>query len=198
MLTLVQQVKDYLVGISEIVPPGHDELITFIIRRQSAAAEQFCRRKFGKATYTAELHTGQSGQVEFFPHQWPIVTVTTVTIDGTAVVAGTDSDDYLLLKNTDGETWALYRKDGWKSDPHKLLITYDAGYVLPAEPPPTSPPRNLPYDLEGAVTELTAGMYLARGKAGLTRESFEGLSVDFDRWPSHIVQALSKYQRPRI
>jgi len=196
MLTTLEQVKAYLIGVAaEPIPPAHDDIITHLIKRQSRAAEQFCRRRLTKLTWTSERHTGELGQTEFSPDHWPINAVTSVSIDGTAVVEGTAASNYVLLKNTDGETWALYREDGWKSDPHKLLITYISGYVLTT---PTGTDILIPDDLEGAVRELSASAYLQRGKAGLARESFEGLSLDFDRWPSHIVQALSKYQRPRI
>lgn len=195
MLTTIENVKALLVGIGEEVPPAHDGLLTHLIKRQSAAVEEFCRRRLVKATYTNERHTGVVGQTEFSPHQWPINAVSAVSLDGTAVVAGSNNDQYLLLSSTAGEVWSLYRRNGWASEPHQLLITYTAGYVLAT---PTGNDLLIRDDLEGAVRELAASAYVQRGKAGLARESFEGLSLDFDRWPSHIVQALAKYQRPRI
>lgn len=195
MLTTVTGVKALLVGVGETIPVEHEELLTHLIKRQSASVEEFCRRRLVKATYTDERHTGQAGQTEFYPHQWPINVVSVASIDGTAVAAGSADDQYLLLRTTDGETWALYLKTGWKSDPHKLMITYTAGYVLSA---PTGNDVLIRDDLEGAVRELVTIAYLQRGKGGMARESFEGLSVDYDRWPSHIVQALAKYKRPRI
>jgi hypothetical protein len=196
LLTTVDRIRDFLTGMAEKVPDEHEPLVTFFIQQRSAAVEQYCRRRFAKATYTAELHSGEYGQTMLRPFNWPIVVVTSVAIDGTTVAVGTDADDYATVKNTDGEIWALYREEGWQSEPHGIALTYDGGYVLPGAASPAV--RNLPYDLEGAVVELVVGAYLQRGKAGLTRESFEGVSLDFDRWPAHILHVLQKFQRPLI
>lgn len=196
MLTTTQQVKDHLSGIGEAVPASHESLLTFFINRISDSVEQFCRRRFVAATYTAELHTGERGQTELFFNQWPVTTITTVTMDGVAVVAGTEAENYQPVKTVNGETIALYRESGWSSKVLGISLTYVAGYVVPAVDITTT--RTLPYDVEGAVVELVAGTYLNRGKAGLSRESFEGLSIDMDRWPLHIKQALQKFQRPMI
>lgn len=196
MLTTVAQVKDYLVGIGETVPVTHDALLDHMIRRQSAAVEQFCRRRFATATVTAEIHTGDVEQKTLYPHQWPVTSWTAVSIDGTVITEGTGNANYRQVKNVDTDVVALYRENTWSSDPFGVSLTYVAGYVLPAIPQVT--PRTLPYDLEGAVVELSAGMYLTRGKVGVTRESFEGLSQDYDRWPMHILHVLRKFQRPVI
>ena len=197
MLTTISKVKARLKGVGEEIPQDHDELLTDLIAEQSAVVEEFCRRRLVKATYTGEQHTGLEGQTEFYPLEWPINAVSSVSIDGTAVVAGTGSDNYVLLKSPSPlhETWALYRENSWKSDPHKLLTTYTAGYVLAS---PTGADVLIRDDLLGAVSWLVAGAYLLRGKAGVTRESFEGFTIDSDRWPTYIVQALSKYQRQRF
>lgn len=195
MLTTVMQVKTVLTGIGEAVPESHDSLIDFFIKRISGSVERFCRRKFGTQTYTAELHTGLEGDKELFFDQWPVTSITTVTLDGVAVIAGVAAENYQQIKNVDGDVTALYRKNGWKSEPYGVSLTYIAGYILPALNVTTN---TLPYDVEGAVVELVAGTYLNRGKAGVSRESFEGLSVDMDRWPLHIKQALQKHQRPIV
>lgn len=198
-LTTVAQVKGYLVGIGEAVPPEHEDLLTFLVRAQSEAVELFCRRRFKLAERT-EHHTGREGERHLYLHQWPIATISVVTLDGTTLTAGTGGDQYRLVRGADGEAVALYRASGWESKPYGIEVQYTSGYVLPGDESAGPPPvvRTLPYDLERAVVELTAGAYLQRGKAGLTRESFEGLSVDFDRWPLHIVLALKKYRRPVI
>lgn len=193
-LTTVPQVKVFLTGIGEPVPEDHNPLIDFFVKRISDTVEQFCRRKFGTATYTAELHTGSTGEKELFFYQWPVTTITTVLLDDVAITQGTLDENYRQIKDVDGTVVAIYRPNGWTSKTYGISLTYTAGYVLPAVP--TLANQNLPYDVEGAVAELVAGTYLNRGKAGMSRESFEGLTIDMDRWPLHIKQALQKHQRP--
>lgn len=273
-LTTVEQVRGYLVGVGEDVPAVHDTLVAFLVQAVSTNVEEFCRRAFGRATYTSEQHTGITGQQHLYLMQWPIFTITTVTLDDTAVTEGTLDANYRKIKDHRGDVVTLFRADAWKSDSYGISATYQAGYVLPGiveylftaaaatdvftapghalangdavafrgatlpggivagtiyyvrdvsgttfkvsatlggvainlttdgsgwifkSTPETLPGRTLPYDLERAVVELVVGAYLQRGKAGLTRESFEGLSVDFDRWPLHILKVLSKYRRP--
>lgn len=192
-LTTVQQIKDYLAGVGEAVPAAHEALLQFIIKAKTAEVERFCRRKFGQALRTGEVHTGIAGQQHLFPHQWPLGTVTTVTLDGVTIAAGEADENYRKVSDAAGEAVALFRAAGWESKPYGISLTYQAGYVLPGDTNPT-----LPADIERAVVELCASAYQQRGKAGLTRESFEGLSVDFERWPAHIVQALAKYKRPLL
>lgn len=196
MLTTIANVKSHLIGVGESVPQEHEEQITRFIKRKSIEVEEFCRRRLVKTTHTGEQHTGTE-HTEFAPDEWPINAISSVTIDGTAVVAGAADDQYTVLKGPGPyhEQWALYRKAGWTSDPHRLLITYTAGYVLEN---PTGADVLIREDLSGAVDELVAIAYLLRAKGGFTRESFEGLSVDYMHWPAHILQALAKYQRPRI
>lgn len=192
MLTTVQQVKDYILGLPEI-PTIHEPNVLFLVGAISNTVEDFCRRKFGTQSY-AETYMGEDGQAELVLNNWPVTAIASLTIDGTAVTEGTTDDQYRQIKNLDGDIWKLYRKNTWKSQPYGIAITYTAGYVLPGA---TSGTVNLPGSLERAVVELVVGYYLQRGKAGLSRESFEGLSIDMDRWPLHIKNALVAYRRGR-
>ena len=198
MLTTTQQVKDFLVGIGEEIPEGHEALLEFLIRDVSEQVENFCRRRFGRQTYIEE-HTGQRHQKLLTLYHWPIVSVSTVTIRENGVTseitAGTLDHQYQIKKNAWGEQVALYREDGWFSDAYGVKVTYEAGFVLPGIDVTN---RDLPYALERAVVELVALAYQHRGRSGVARESFEGLSLDLDRWPMHVKQALWKFQRPRV
>lgn len=196
-LTTVAQVKDYLVGIAESIPEGHDDLVDFIVKAVGDSVERFCRRRFTKQTYTAEKYTGGKLQKVIYFNHWPVTVVTTVTIKEndvtTTITEGTNDTQYQKVRNVDQDVVALYREDGWESDALGVSLTYDAGYVLPGVTG-----RDLPFDLERAAVELVAGAYQSRGRSGVSRESFEGLSLDLDRWPQHVVMTLRKYQRPVI
>lgn len=190
LLTTIAQIKDYLVGIGETVPVQHEDLLTFLGNAVSGDVEEICRRKFAQATYTAERHTGLLDQTLLWFYQWPVTSVTSVTLDGIIITEGTTANQYRQDKNVDGDVAALYRKDGWKSDPYGISLTYVAGYILPGVTG-----RTFPYPLERAVVELTVGEYLNRSKAGLTQQSFEGISETFDRLPLRIKDILGRHRR---
>lgn len=197
MLTTVETVITHLKGIGQEPPEDHKTLLERYIRGVSDEVENYCRRTFGKATYASELHTGVADQQYLYPKQWPMLTLTSVTIDGTAITEGTDSDNWRRVYSPAAVWYALFREETWESDPYGVALAYTAGYVLPADHTQTTP-RTLPYDLENAVVELAAGRYLNRGRSGLSAESFEGLSITPDRWPLHILRTLGYYQTPRL
>lgn len=192
-LITIQEVKDYLIGIGEAIPATHDALLTRMVGGISGDAEDFCRRKFDAATYTSELHTGKRGQQHLYPHQWPINSVTSVKIDGTAITEDTDFTDidpakWVKYKTSDGVWVALFLGDTWESDPMGIEITYNGGYTT------------IPDNLKRAVTQLCVEAYLHRGKQGLEAESFAGMSLNFDstRWPTDALKTLGRYKRPQI
>jgi len=198
MLTTPQAVRDHLVGIGEEIPADHESLLTGLIADISARVEQDCNRVFGTATYTNELHTGRLDLKVLYPRQWPVTAVTSVLVDGTAITEDTDltlidTTRWIRYKSDAGVWVGLYRGDGWMSVPFGVVLTYTAGYVLPSAANPT-----LPADLERAVITLSAAEYLHRGKVGVLRESFEGMSLELDRWPSQVLRTLMKYRKVLI
>lgn len=192
MLTTAQRVKDRLVGIGENVPVTHEVEIDRLISSLSAEFVSKTGRTLAKTTHTEE-YTGRADLQVLHLNNWPIRSITIVTVDGTTITAGTESNQYKQLKNQRGEAWALFREEGWLSKAYGITITYEAGYVLPAESG-----ANVPDDIMGAVTELAATFYLQRGKSGLTTVSFEGLSQTFDRWPFFIKDVVRAHRRPSI
>lgn len=211
-LTTADQVKAYLLGIAEEPPAGHVSLLEFFIDAQSGAVEDYCHRRFAKQTYSAERYHGIDGKevrdVSLYSgyavrgkvlrlRQWPVVSVTSVSITeggvAVTVVEGTADANWQKARDAAGDWVGLYREDGWRSDPLGISVTHDAGYVLPAV---DVTGRNLPFPIERAVVELVADDYQHRGKSGVSSESFEGLSLQFDRWPLRIKDLLRPYRRP--
>lgn len=203
-LTTVENAFAYAKGVGEAIPPEHALTMEFHINSVTAAIEEFCRRKFRKQTWTSELHTGVERQQYLYPHQWPIVSVTSVKLDTTAITEdtnladGIDSTKWVKHKLSDGTWVALFRIDTWESDPMGVEITYEAGYVTVHNAVPPGTPRDLPYDLEEYAIRLALGEYLHRGKQALSAESLAGMTLNFDRWPLDIVMGLRKHQRPLI
>lgn len=162
-----------------------------LISAVSAAAERFCGREFAyKALTTSnpEYYHG-NGRTHLFLRRYPILTVTRVRINGTAV---TDYETTASLL----EQGALHRLAGWPmsvgtfgdltGDPdvsqqgYPVDVVYTAGYILPqygggtnVTYNPAAAARDLPYDLEEAIIRGVSEV-LARPSSSLTSESTAG------------------------
>lgn len=198
-LTTVQAVKDYMLGKDVLPPVEHDDLLRRLINARSDAIEQYCGgRHFEKATYTNERYARTRGRYLQLL-QYPVLSVSAVSIGGVAVAQGSQNNQYEVLS----DQGQLYRADGWEADATRLpqedrdiLVSYTAGYVLPKDDSSVTP-RTLPWDLEDACCELVVAAYKLRDKAGLATESFEGQAMTFAHWPAHVRATLDKYVRPR-
>jgi hypothetical protein len=204
-LIVLQNVRDYLVGIGEAIPATHDTALQLVVDGVSAEVETFCRRKFSQATYT-EQYTGDPIRISpisrriymeghLFFRQWPVTAITSVKIDGVLVTEGADPANFDLttyrqVKNQEGDVIMLFRGLGWMSNPYGIELVYQAGYA--------GTPPAIPADLKKALAQLCAEEYLFRGKQGLSNESFGGMNLTLDRWPANVVKALRKYQAPRL
>ena len=196
-LTTVAQVKA-LATDKDIIPAGHDALIEFLIEAMSDRIEQYLGRTLERKAYV-ENYVGH-GRQYLLLKQWPIVSVTYIKDGGSTVAAA----DYTVLS----EEGMVFKESGWTGGALELKalalgevhpnavkfnleVSYTSGYVTPN----MAGTRNLPYDIELACARLVWGMYKRRDKEGIARESAEGLSVDFDRWPADIVAILDQYRR---
>lgn len=145
-----------------------DSVLERQINAASQAIELFCEREFGRATITDEPVKGYGG-VRLLLARTPIVSVSGITIDGETV----DPASYSIENAKAG---ILFAPNGWEwtarlqpsvSDPFlragteegKYLVTYVAGYLLPADAS-----RDLPYDIEEACLMTVVNLFRARGK----------------------------------
>ena len=141
---------------------SQDALINLVIPAVSAQIESYCNRTFGVASYTENLPPSNSTVLQL--QNWPITTVTSVTADGSAMVAG---QDYYLYSQfvSSGQ---LYREPGWYGkmigrgltfDPVQPMITiavvYNAGYNLPGVTP-VAGASNLPLNIQLSAMQMTA------------------------------------------
>lgn len=162
-----------------------------LINAVSGAVERYCGRAFAYQALTTdapEYYQG-TGRTHLWVRRYPIVTVTRVRINGTAV---TDYDLTADLR----EQGALYRLSGWpqvaanfgdltedtdlSQQSYPIDLVYAAGYILPQYDQvehetynPSTAARNLPYDLEEAVIRAVAES-LSRPTSGLISESTPG------------------------
>ncbi len=188
-LSTIENVIQYVAGIGESIPGEHSLNVEFNLNAASEAISQFCERRFQKQTYTSEFHTGIKNQTILYPHQSPIVSVSSVMLDSTSIVEGTDSNQWRKHRTSDGTWTGLYRQESWLSNPYGVEISYVAGFVLPG-----NPGRDLPMDVEQCAIRLALQEYFHRGSQGTSNETFSGLSLSFDRWPGDLVKTLSRYR----
>lgn len=97
-LTTTARVKEYM-GITN---SNQDALIASLITRASGQIAKYCTRKFERESFVNERYNGNGGQRLFMPNA-PIVAVTALSINGTAVpvsadgiVAGYQYDDRMI------------------------------------------------------------------------------------------------------
>jgi hypothetical protein len=164
-LTTLANVKDEL----SVTDGTSDAVLRRYISSASTAAQSFCNRVFALETVSEAFfpETPAQRRLSYAPvgplqlTRWPLVTVTSVTEDGTLLVVG---DDYVV----DYTTGQLTRvdDDGLVLAWPRVLITvvYSAGYAT------------TPSDLEDAVIRMVTQRYSAKGRDGMVRqEAIPGL-----------------------
>lgn len=139
---------------------SEDAYILQRIRRISSAIERHCRRVFARETVTETLPG--NGRTLLLLSRTPIVSISSLTIDGDAQTA---PDDYSIR---DREVGSLFREKGWPSSEYdrgsftpqgsnqfkeSISVTYVGGYVLPSFAD-VDDPVTLPPEIEDAAIEI--------------------------------------------
>lgn len=142
--TIVNFVSDFIEG----------QLIT-----KDVMESGYCNRKFIAATYTLAEYTGNNRKI--LPlRQYPINSITTITIDGTTIFPSSTStlaDLGFYIMTT--HTGSVFYDNFWTIDvPNNINITYNAGF------------SQIPYDLEMAALFMAAQMWERKGKEILKSE----------------------------
>jgi gp6-like head-tail connector protein len=150
-----------LKAILGITDSANDARLGNIIQRGSDAIARFCNRVFAQRTVIETL-PGPGGQLLKLKFS-PIVTLTSITLDGETV----DRDTYVL---TEPDAGIAFCGSYWAYTGHKYsyAATYTHGYNLPD----MAGTNTLPYDIQQAALELCKGMWLARQRdPSVTMES---------------------------
>lgn len=194
-LTTLSAVKSDL-GITDT---SNDTYLTTLITRASQTINQYCNRVFVSEGMTETFYPDR----EYYSYQlsggipclqlsrWPLISVTSVTENGTALVEGTD---FLV----DKENGRLLRLDTlsypteWPT--WKTVVVYTAGYAT------------VPGDLEEACSRLVRARYMAKTRDPfLKSERVEGVGestywVSTDaasgNLPPDIADAVDNYRVP--
>lgn len=132
------------------------------INSVSGMVSKYCNRNFIADTYT-EYYKG-SGRQRLILNQYPINTITSVSVDSAALTAGTD---YVTSDQTYLDQGIIFKDNGWTwygyliglvgeltAPVDNIGVVYSAGYTLAPE---TS--RTLPFDIEQAVISMVADLY---------------------------------------
>lgn len=203
-----------LLGLSDT---SKDTLLDMLITKASAAICAYTGRVLKRATYTSEPYA-VNGQPYLYLNQWPIQTLTSVTLGG--VVLTLNAGYYMSAE--DAVQGRIYRPQGWKGamltrglipDAYEgdrdILVTYEAGYYLPDDvtvAPATAhytagAADSLPFDLQAIAEAAVCIRYgaITKGADGLTSIKEGGASYTFAAGDSllnaDLKKALQNYKR---
>ncbi|ASS64673.2 phage head-tail connector protein [Paenibacillus sp. RUD330] len=183
MLTTLDKVKKKLQIPSE--DESQDDLLQLMVEAASQSIEAYCRRSFRLQEYT-ERRSGSS-QAYLELKNYPIMDVSSVKVGGTLV---TDAE---ILP----EKGMLLRPGGvWASGIENVEVTYQAGYVLPADADHEDS-VTLPRPLEVAC--IMYAMDLFKGSTAFESERIADYSVKYQvakesgSLPPHIQALISPY-----
>lgn len=209
LLTTTARVKQSL-GVED---DSQDSLIAELIARVSDEAVEYLRLPtaddgtvptLARETYVETIRDLPL-EYELFLTRRPVASVTSVVVDGTTLVADTE-----YQVNSGVGTLNRLSSDAitsWSFT--KAVITYVAGYLLPAEDN-----RTLPYDIEEAViyavTARMADLDTTGGDMEIRSESLDGVySASYQTQgakrydptmglPQRSIALLAKYRTPMI
>jgi len=162
-LTTLEMVK------SEIRLSGtaEDDFLKVLIDQATDTIQTWCRRVFSRETLSEKLYPTVPAR-SLVLSRWPVISVASVTVNGTAVDLETveqDAGGYLYQLDANG------LRSTWPSG--LIAVEYVAGYLLPGEEG-----RTLPHDIERAMINLIKAIWYARTRDPMIRsDSIEGLGA---------------------
>ena len=176
-LTTLANVKAYL------SPPLTTTTDDALLTRLVTAASQFIQTWLGRtiaATSYTETRNGQGG-TRLFLRNRPVVSVSSVTVDGVAVApsSGPGQPGYLFDDNSVYLTGAAFTRGQ-----QNVAVAYTAGYA--ATPP----------ELEQACVALVALRYKERDRIGQASKNLAGEVVSFAQkdMPADVQTLLDQYR----
>lgn len=163
-LTTLNNVKT-VTGVSG---SAYDDLLSLLINRTSMAVKTYLARQLARATRIEEI--APSARQLLLLNEWPILSVTSITCDGIALV----KDQDYRMDAQDAAIGALYKENGWATsylvrgvtqDPvsamRSIRVEYVAGYYLPSDPEYIEgADASLPIDIQSAVDDMIAEQFL--------------------------------------
>ncbi len=196
-LTTLATVKNVL-GITDT---AQDDELTRMINAVSQTMARFCNRRFDHSAAITEKIAGFGGRLMMISRT-PLLNIAEVKINDTVVedVSIYNADEGFIYRKT-GWPWSVRSRSNYGYEPLpgdeelNVEVTYEGGYVTPAQAAGSALDRTLPYDLEqlciDAVVSATKG---AGENKFVTSESLMSASYSYDRAssliPSGVFDAL--------
>lgn len=152
-----------------------------------------------QASYAAEVHQGDGGS-RLIAFHWPIISVTSLAVGGSAITASADkvAAGYYFDLDIDPErNFNLYLNGFCFTDGAAVVLAYKAGYVQPGAPPGTGEIA-LPGDIEQGVIDWCGYRYKQRPNVATTqRRSTEGeqVGVEVVDAPPNVLEVIERYKR---
>ena len=169
-----------------------DAQLTLLINRVSGAVRGYLDRQLTRSSYVETL-PGTFRQL-LLVREWPIVSIASVVVNGYTIT----SPQYYRLDPQDKASGMVYKEDGWNTvqlvtgmtadvvaASRDIVITYDAGYYLPADALYVEgSATSLPDEIQGVVDEMVMERFvrLKTKSNGLTSYSEGGISYG---WQTH-------------
>lgn len=169
-------VKAYL-GITAVTD---DSLLTQLIASESAFIESWTNRTFNVTTQT-DIFSGGGGQEHTFKF-FPVVSVTSLAINGTVIPAAATINDYGYMVFDDRLLLIGYNF-GWGK--RSCIVQYSAGYSA------------IPLEIKQACIEMVSIRYKERDRVGLNSKSMAGETTAYNvkALPDHVKSILNQYKR---
>lgn len=147
-----------------------------------AEIERYCNRTLDVLSYT-EVYDG-NGMPRIYLRHDPVVSLTSVLLDGTALTVGAATTYPLPDVTVRGESCISRANGNVFPLGSTVVVTYDAGYAV-------APP-----EIVQAGVSWIALLFKERDRAGLSSENVGGQTTAFDRkMPPFVELVLNNFRR---
>jgi len=162
----------------------YDIALTHIINDVTDEIERICNgRRFASTAYTGERYNGNNEKFLFL-RNYPIISVSSVTMDDetvTAASAYTDYDKYWIEPILNGSKYegVLFLENKWNKGDRNIVISYTGGYAT------------IPGKLRRAAISLAKEYYhMLRNATGLKSESIGDYSYTMDLMNDKVISKV--------
>lgn len=195
MLCQLADVKNYL----GTTTAATDAVLTSLAGNASAFIERYCNRVFEQASYT-EARNG-NGADAIYLRNTPIVSVQSVSVDGTSIPAAPDTVSYGYIF----DTHKVYLRGDARVNPitpgifagypprfqrgiQNIVIAYTAGFAA------------IPVDVTQACIELVASKFAKRDRIDTKNAVLAGQTVGYDLsdMPASVKTTLAQWIVPMV
>ncbi len=184
-LVSLAETQEYL----KVSGSAEDAILGSLINSASAWVNSFLKRRLLQTSYV-EYYSGD-GSAELVLRNYPIVSVTSVYVDGLRDFGSTtliDSDNIIIKKGT-GILRAFDLLYGWECGDSNIKVTYAAGYAL----------ASMPYEVRLAVKRIVDNQYrlgYTHRKLDYQTESMQQVTTTFKDFdvPKDVRSMLMMYR----